>query len=167
MDKNYTMKYALMPIIKKIGLRDGLYGKENVYDIECFIVSRCYLLDSKDKYEVVYPFIENNYEWKSNRPIYNTINGMCMNSLLVDEVYDSYEDACKVKIIRNEEIKKKQYHNRFLSRVEIKEKEKKFDEKMELYNMLELLLEYESCKLDIDKGITKIKRLDVCQKNQK
>ena len=56
-------------------------------------------------------------------------------------------EALPLKNTKNDEIKKRQYYCRFLSVKEVKELEKKFDDKMNYYNLLEQIMGYETADL--------------------
>ena len=154
MSTNYPIKYCLYPMIEKVGKNKDIGG----YDVSCYIVSKCYLIGEEKKYtsdgntkmyyDVVFPFRENeNKEWFRDVPRINPIVHSCYNSFQVDQVFDTYEEALPLKNTKNDEIKKRQYYCRFLSVKEVKELEKKFDDKMNYYNLLEQIMGYETADL--------------------
>lgn len=157
MNYNHPVKYALMPIIRKVGKKEGLYGLENIYHTDCYIVSKCYVIEEKrinpqqSSYEVFFPFMEkDSWDWKRTYPVYNSINGECINSFQTNQVFDTFEEASIIKDEKNDVIKREQYRNRFLSRVEEIALEKKFDAKMDYYNMLETVMSIETNDMIVD-----------------
>ena len=148
---NYPVKYAAMPIIEQIGWSHRLNELERNYDIVCYVVSKCYLLSDKIKYEesgkklkeyeVVFPYQKGQYySWKRVIPEFNLINYACTNSNLVDKVFDNYEEALEFATQKNKELCDETWvylpHTEDLAD-RISEKKQEFNDKLSSYKMLE------------------------------
>lgn len=167
---NYPIKYAVMPIIEQTGWSHGLHELEREYDVVCYIVSKCYLINDLTKYkedgcsikeyEVVFPYQPSEFNrWKRNIPEYNLIHRYCTNSNKVDAVYDSYEEALKSATTKNEKLCEKTWIYLPVTKdimEKIQEKKDEFAAKLTEYKMLErqILLNTN----DIEPG--EIKKLD-------
>lgn len=57
------------------------------------------------KYEVVFPYEEDDYgNWNRIEPQYNCINGQCVNSIFVDAIFNTYEEALNESNKMNNEL---------------------------------------------------------------
>ena len=99
---NYPVKYAAMPIIEQVGWSHGLHELEREYDVVCYIVSKCHLINelvqykedgrSVKQYEIVFPYQPCEFNrWKRVTPTYNLIHGYCTNGNKVDKIFDTCE----------------------------------------------------------------------------
>ncbi len=150
---NYPVKYATMPIIEQVGWSHGLNELERVYDVVCYIVSKCYLLSDKTKYkengksvkeyEVVFPYQMGQYaDWERVIPTFNLINHTCTNSSFVEKVFDNYEEALEVATQKNKRLCDKTCSKIYLPYTKnLKEQNSKkievFNDKLSRYKMLE------------------------------
>ena len=137
MKYNYPVKYAAMPIIEQVGWSQGLNELERNYDVICYIVSKCYLLSDKTKYkengkkekeyEVVFPYQKGEYHsWNRVIPSFNVFNHTCMNSNVIEKVFDNYEEALEVatqKDLADKISKKREEFNDRLSRYKMLEQQ--------------------------------------------
>lgn len=115
MKYNYPIKYAAMPIIEQVGWNQGFNELERNYDVVCYIVSKCYLLSDKTKYnengkkekeyEVVFPYQKGQY-YNFERVI-PSFNYTCTNSNFVEKVFDNYEEALEFATQKNKELSNK------------------------------------------------------------
>lgn len=147
---NYPIKYTAMPVIESNGYNIGLNELEEKYAVVCYIVSKCYLLkdvtrykengESIKEYEVVFP-----YQYGLLRGSERTIpkfnySGDCVNSNLVDFVFDSYEEALQYATLKNEEICTETWVNLPYSEnfgEKVQEKKNAFAARLAKYKMLE------------------------------
>jgi len=100
----YPIKYAIMTIKEPVDYKRDL-------KVVAHIVSKCYVISQKEQYfdngtynisyEVVFPCTEKNSTMKT--PEYN-IDLQCMNSSLVNQLFDTYEDALIAATQMNEDI---------------------------------------------------------------
>lgn len=148
---NYPVKYTAMPIIEQVGWSNGLHELERIYDVVCYIVSKCYLLNDSTKYkedghsvkeyEVVFPYqLERYANWRRTIPSFNIHSGSCTNSEIVDFIFDSYEEALEYATTKNEELCQKTwiylpYSKNFAE--EIQEKKNEFYDRLTKYKILE------------------------------
>ena len=156
MKNNYPIKYALVPMIEQVGWAMGLNELEREYDNVCYIVSKCYIINEikeykenglvETKYNVVCPYEYHkilNY-WEREFPKFNYVNNYCTNSITVDNVYDTKEEAKEAKQIRNMEILNHQL-SYIAVNSEYEEKVKKlknvFNNKLKYYEQLEEFIE--------------------------
>lgn len=116
-EQKYPVGYTVMPIMKTRELNEVVENEKERGDLIAYMPSKCYVVSSEKKitksgkiacsYGVVYPYItgksmaENYY--MSNYPKYNS-DGDCTNSSKTDFLTDSYEEALKQAIIRNNEL---------------------------------------------------------------
>ena len=164
MKLNYPIVYALMPIIEPAGWVHGLNELERQYDTACYIVSKCFLIGEKITYqedgkkgltyEVVFPYQKGTFYWEYEAPSYNLIHGQCMNSIYVDAIFDSYDDAKKYKDEKNQVLCQKAwislpYTENFRKIKE--EKEQEFYNKIKKYELLERQLLLNLTKLNNEK----------------
>ena len=148
---NYPIKYAAMPIIEQVGWVPGLHEMERDYDVVCYIVSKCYLISDLIKYkedgnavreyEVVFPYKPGEFNrWQRVAPQYNLINGYSTNSIKVNEVFDSYEEALNYATGKNEKLCEKSWVYLPYSRdvvEKIQEKKDEFETRLAEYKKLE------------------------------
>ena len=151
MKYNYPIKYAAMPIIDQVGWSHGVNELERNYDVVCYIVSKCYLVNDKTiykangqsekEYEVVFPYQKTkNNRWEKNIPSYNVFNHSCTNSNFVERVFDTYEEALNDATHKNKDLCDKTwiyltYTNDLVDRISKKKEE--FDDRLAIYKMLE------------------------------
>ncbi len=151
MKYNYPVKYAAMPIIEQVGWSQGLNELERNYDVICYIVSKCYLLSDKTKYkengkkekeyEVVFPYQKGEYHsWNRVIPSFNVFNHTCMNSNVIEKVFDNYEEALEVATQKNKKLCEKTWI--YLPYTEdladkISKKREEFNDRLSRYKMLE------------------------------
>ena len=105
MKNNYPIKYALIPMIEQVGWVSGLNELEREYDVVCYIVSKCYLIDEVKKYHldgsydisynVVCPYqrYDSFDTYNIEEPSFNYNSGYCTNSTKVNEIFNSIEEA--------------------------------------------------------------------------
>ncbi|MBE6153960.1 MAG: hypothetical protein E7163_00070 [Firmicutes bacterium] len=148
---NYPVKYAAMPIIEQVGWSHGLHELEREYDIVCYIVSKCYLINDKTiyavngkttkAYEVVFPYQSGKFRcWKRVIPEYNLIHGHCVNSNIVERVFDNYEEANDYIKPKNEQLCEKTWvylpiTDDIMDRIQ--DKKDAYNEKLSIYKALE------------------------------
>ena len=92
---NYPIKYALMPIVDQVGWYNGVYGLERNYDTVCYIVSKCYLVGEKIKYnkdEGARLKGELNSAFEELKTTLNDIETYCVNRRSVprDKIYSDH-----------------------------------------------------------------------------
>ena len=116
MKNNYPIKYAVMPIIEQTGWYPGLHELEREYGIVCYIVSKCYVVGREEKYnrygntlceyKVVFSYGKDNQYGDLSRvePEFCLLNVRCNNSIDVDKVFDSFEEAKEETEKKNKEI---------------------------------------------------------------
>lgn len=151
MKYNYPVKYAAMPIIEQVGWSHGLNELERNCDVICYIVSKCYLLSDKTKYkengknekdyEVIFPYQKGQYNsWERVTPSFNVFNHACINSDLVEEVFDSYEDALEAATKKNKKLCDKTWiylpYTEDLA-AKISKKREEFNDRLSRYKILE------------------------------
>lgn len=113
MKNKYPITYALMSMYEKLGWYPSQYCSED-YKVVCYIVSKCYLIKEEKeyfdngkyqtKYHILFPFeINMNGIWVRQEPQFNN-SGICVNSMVVDQIFDSLELAISVKKQKNYEI---------------------------------------------------------------
>lgn len=161
MKNNYPIKYALLPIEEQNGYT--LMG-DRKYEIVCYIVSKCYLVNEIkeykqdgrviNKYEVVFAYDYDSYQgYKREEPSFNLVNYSCINSIYVDEIFDNFEDALKVK----EEKNKKILLDSLMYLGQKKEKDeqirKEFKSKTTYYNSLEKTIELKTDDLKVNNSV--------------
>ena len=164
MKNNYPIKYAVMPIIEQTGWYPGLHELEREYGVVCYIVSKCYVVGREEKYnrngntlcnyKVVFPYKKDNLHRYLLRvePSYNC-DGKCSNSITVDKVFDSFEEAKEEAKKKNEEIVKRKISflhcdDNFLQNVSLLRKEQ--EEKINKYRKIERLMEKNSSDLVVN-----------------
>ncbi len=147
---NYPIKYAVMPIIDEINW-DCYHEIDRVDDVLCYIVSKCYKIRDitnyyKDgrlynEYEIVFPYQKSEFSrWRRTIPEYNLMNGNCINSDKVPQVFDSYEEALIQATAQNDELFKKSLGYLAFTKdtaEKIKKMKKNFDTILAKYKVLE------------------------------
>lgn len=120
MKNNYPIKYAVMPIIEQTGWYPGLHELEREYGVVCYIVSKCYVVGREEKYnmygetdckyKVVFPYEKDNRYGVLSRvePDFCLMNGRCNNSIDVEKVFDSFDEAKEDAEKKNKEILSKE-----------------------------------------------------------
>lgn len=117
---DYPIKYAVIPMIGFVGYNYIIGERE--YDTVAYIASKCYLTGTYQEYKsgktdikhyVVFPFKDNDtdyndYDYERIIPKYN-IYGQCYNSIEVDCLFDTFEEAHAVAQTKNKELKKLNY----------------------------------------------------------
>ena len=124
--------------------------------VVCYIVSKCYVVNEikryhKDgsstmKYDVVCPYMYDDYydQYVNEIPYFNL--DVCTNSVEIAAIFDTYEEALEAKKSKNDELLERQYsfmslymsHDNFL---EAKDKVKKeFEYWSEKYNNIEEII---------------------------
>ena len=154
MKKNYPIKYAVIPMIEQIGWDMGLNELERRYGPVYYIVSRCYLVEENKrykadgneelKYHVVCPYEYDEFNcWRRIEPSFNMMNGRCTNDIVVDSVYDSFEEAKEYKEIKNQKIFESKFTYMSLEMYDkkIKEVESEFKKTSTYYDELETMIE--------------------------
>lgn len=111
---NYPIKYAVMPIFEQVG---WTHEFEKVFDVACYIVSKCYLISEKTKYkengtsekeyEIVFPYQKKKYHcFERVFPLFD-FNNSCINSKIVENIFDNYDEALESATKKNQKICKK------------------------------------------------------------
>lgn len=107
-----------MPIYEQNGWNNGINELEKNFNVTGYIVSKCYLLsdkiiylvngDQQKEYEVVFPYQEKEYgcpnEWVRTNPKFNNFTNVCVNSIVVENLYESYAEASRKVEILNRKI---------------------------------------------------------------
>ena len=139
MEKLYPIKYVLMPIFKQ-------NSEEKTDDnIMCYIISKCYLVNEEKKYfpngtyktnyQVVFAFSSDDYDvWVKQSPVFDT-NEKCLNSVIVNQIFNSLDLALSVKKQKNYELLAKEFNN--ISEEKCIEIRKEFIDKLDYYEQLE------------------------------
>ena len=116
MKNNYPIKYAVMPIVEQTGWVPGLNELEREYGVVCYIVSKCYLVGKEEeynrygnilyKYKVVFPYEKDNlHRYLSRVEPYSS----CTNSINVDKVFDTFDEAKEDANKKNKEILSREF----------------------------------------------------------
>lgn len=115
MKNNYPIKYAVIPMYEQTGWIHGLNELERDYNVVAYIVSKCYLISetkeynsngkANNKYEIVFPYKKTDVygSWIRTEPNFNHSN-KCTNSIIVDNIFDNYNDAKNLCQQKNEEL---------------------------------------------------------------
>ena len=172
MKNNYPIKYTLLPIINQTSYMHKI-NKEEKYSIVCYIVSKCYLMSEikkynqngmiDEEYQIVYPYIYNESNlWIREEPNFNIISGNCTNSVIVNQIFNNYDDAVEVKNEKNNELFYNQYSSILIKEYveKIKQYEDEFNKKISYYNEIEKDIELKTndLKIDNEKVIKLIKK---------
>lgn len=108
MKYNYPIKYAVIPMKRHVA-----YDKCSC--VVAYIAAKCYLISTTQKYkengkiciehEVVFPYELDDFHncYKRIVPSYN-IYGPCTNSIVVDYIFDTFEEAYIAAQMKNKEI---------------------------------------------------------------
>lgn len=113
----YPIRYAIMEVKKIINSYPMLSSLRREYKTVAYIVSKCYVISEKKEYlrdgtsttqyEVVFPYIkkESSYydSFEKNIPEYDWLS-KCINSVTVNQLFDSFEEALVLKEQLNEEL---------------------------------------------------------------
>ena len=159
----YPIKYAVMPLTKRSDFGIEIYV--NIVS-KCYVISerKVYLEDGtyKYEYEVVFPFlIENEDILERNIPKFNIFSGSCINSTLVYQLFNNFEEASVIanqenKKILNNKIGTEPYDDSFSKRIEkIKENHQKILSK---YKIIEKEIEDYNINMIIDNKSNSKKR---------
>ena len=154
MKYNYPIKYALIPMGDEKGWDVGLHRPGRVYETAYYIASKCYLVGETKKYmengnvnttyNIVFPYYLNRYinGWFRERPQHD-------NSICVDNVFDTYEEALKAKDEYNKKLLNKELSVLSISNLEEKEKSirSKYKRLSEYYDTFEK--DIEACTNDL------------------
>ena len=172
MKNNYPIKYAVIPMIEQIGWSHGLNELEREYGIVCYIVSKCYLVEETKKYKadgtvrvkyhVVCPYeYDEYYKWNRVEPTFNIMHGQCTNDIVVDEVYDSLEDARVSKDEKNKKLLHEQFTYMSVEEYKkrFKEIESEFNNTLAYYTQLEAMIENNVQDLNEDIAKSKVIKL--------
>ncbi len=143
MELNYPVKYALMPVREQVGRE---------YEIVMYIVSKCYLISEKKiysgdgkcscSYEVVFPIIiDDERNIFVSLPQYSD-KEECVNSLIVDRLFDNFMEASKVASKKNQKILDSRlddvpYKSRYLFQEQVTLVRRKFQELQQKYQRIE------------------------------
>ena len=117
----YPIKYAVMPIVERVGWTIGLNELERDYGVVANIASKCYVVGVQKKYlsdgtikteyEVVFPYANQdkiyNDGLKRVTPMFS-LYSKCINSVVANALYNSFEEALETATKANEEILRKQ-----------------------------------------------------------
>lgn len=164
MKYNYPVKYAIMPIYEQVGWMSGLHELERNYEVVGYIVSKCYVVSKKESYledgsekrefEVVFPYQKTDYmrihDFNRVYPEFN-YNGNCVNSNIVNELYDNFDNAKEVAEKLNGDILS---YN--LGMISFRDKErrenikKEHEERMTRFKYLERKIEEETTSMEVN-----------------
>lgn len=120
-EMNYPIKYAVLPIkvMPEECYAPGTFGGSEDFDVRGYIVSKVYLTKeimsyekdgtSKLYYEITYPYPTENSIYRERTYPYSIWSGE-INRELVDNVFDTYEEAKEKANTLNEELKKQVYY---------------------------------------------------------
>ena len=164
MKYNYPIKYAIMPIYEQVGWMSGLHELERNYDVVGYIVSKCYVVSKKVSYledgsekrefEVVFPYQKTDYtrihDFNRVYPEFN-YNGNCVNSNIVGELYDDFDDAKEVVEKLNIDILS--YNLEMISFRDKERREnikKEHEERMTRFKFLESRIEEETITMKVN-----------------
>lgn len=171
-DKNnlkYPIKYAVMPIEEQVGWSHGLNELEPEYGVVANIVAKCYVIGERKKYfsdgtleikyEVVFLYNKRytsyNDEFKPTIPEFNA-NFECSNSIFVNQVFNSLEEAIIVANQANDKIllQKIKLHldNDFRKQIEAIEKE--HQNTLDKYKKIEEMIQQKTSGVEITKTST-------------
>lgn len=149
----YPIKYALMPVREQIG------GNKKKYEIALYIVSKCYVIskirdyigdrDSKCSYEVVFSFsIDDDGSISLVLPQYSE-RDICVNSIVVDCLFEDFDEALSVAKRKNQEILDKKINSipcgsRYQTEQQVAFVRKRHKELLDKYKKIEALNELRS-----------------------
>ena len=146
---NYPVKYALLGINEQKGWILGCNELDRDYAISGYIVSKVYLVgeivkynrdgSSVKGYQVVFPYPEL-MNMEREYPRYD-IRCQCYNAAEVSQIFEQYIEAKKVANDNNNKLRAKCYLSVSTSSSNWKdmiiEKQKKFDERLQIYMEIE------------------------------
>lgn len=165
MKNNYPIKYAVMPIYEQTGWNHGINELVRNFEVVAYIVSKCYVISEKKEYlrngkekinyQVVFPYSNScsNYydEYRRIEPEYNA-NYECTDITVVDNIFNTYEEANQVAENLNKEIFTKK--SSYLSFKEYQEKRneliKTHNKTLEIYKELEKEIIENTQDLELD-----------------
>ncbi len=163
----YPIKYAVMPIEEQIGWYPGLNELEREYDVVVNIVSKCYVIREekeylqdgtfKIKYEVVFPFQKKDKIYIGGfEPVIPEYNfySQCTNSIFVNQLFNSFDEAQVVADQANEEILHHTigilpYNEDFQKNLKVTKE--KHQETLDRYKKIEETIEQKTCDMKIIK----------------
>lgn len=160
MKYNYPIKYCVISVSEN----NDLHGEEKKSDSIGYIVSKCYIVkhttyfsrkgETKKMYEVVLPFESINNIFKRITPDFD-LDGRCINSIKVKDVFSSYVEAVDVADKNNAILCQNMYSILPFSEDLVEQIAKK---KTEFYDNLfkYKVLEREMLKLTEDMEVNKI-----------
>lgn len=139
----YPVKYALLPIYEQTGWAPGVNELEREYGIRAYIVSKVYIKKEvkeylnnstiKNRYLVVFPYVRTSQynEWQRDAKCAFSKT----NEKIVDELFDTYEEAKKAANATNKAIldEDKMQASFGFDQKALKEKLKKIEEKYAEY----------------------------------
>ncbi len=122
MINNYPVRFALMPVYESDSWQNGGNEVERVYEINGYVASKCYLLkevtsydrngDFSLSYKVAFPYCrKENNTWASNEDD----NHILQNTVVVTDIFYTYDDALKAAMIKNNEILTKKISKSFFN----------------------------------------------------
>lgn len=177
MKNNYPIRYAIMPIIEQTEWSHGIHELLRNFSEVTYIVSKCYVINKTKKYnrngdtsityEVVFPFEETDYGWEKTEPQYDSY-GNCRNSIIVDKIFNTFEEALEEANNKNNELMyKNTAYISFKNKDKRKAKEKEYITKRKQYQELEQLIEQNTDDLVIGDGTKEQTVLIIGEKNKK
>lgn len=163
---NYPLKYAVMQIEGQTGWSIGLHQLEREYNTIVNIACKCYVISEKKQYsndgsfnieyEVVFLYEESEFrdeEFELATPRFN-IYSQCINSTLVNQLFDTFEEAQSLaKEYNNELLKRKIGHLAYKKDLEnnIKSLKLEHQETLDIYNQIEQHLEQKTMNMSVQK----------------
>lgn len=162
MKNNYPIKYAVMPIMEQSG-----YGLDRHNQTVAYIVSKCYLIGEHKKYcsngnikiqyEIVFPYKESEYNfWDRDEPEYNYITEKCVNSIFVETICNTYQEALVNANQKNKSLLSETMNNILVDSNfnEVRKKEtKEYWERLMNYQQLEQEMEQKTDDLNVDETL--------------
>ncbi len=162
---NYPVKYAILGIKEQVGWTHGLHELEIEYRVCGYIVSKVYLVGERIKYnsngtseksyQVVFPYPEI-MKMRRELPSYD-VNYQCWNYTNVLQVFEDFEQAKEITNEKNKELRKNCWLTVSFSfsnpnwENEINEKQKKFDNRLQVYKEFEQMILDETADMIITK----------------
>lgn len=155
-----------MQIKGQTGWSIGLHQLEREYNTIVNIACKCYVISEKKQYnndgsfnieyEVVFLYEESEFrdeEFKLATPRFN-IYSQCINSTLVNQLFDTFEEAQSLaKEYNNELLKRKIGHLAYKKDLEnnIKSLKLEHQETLDRYNQIEQHLEQKTMNMSVQK----------------
>lgn len=162
-EKNYLIKYAIMPMYEQVGWAHGLHELEREYDIVAYIVAKCYVISKKETYKdktsIMYEVVfatqecEENYRkvYKRVKPKFNIYN-QCINSIFTECIFDNFDDALLICNNQNEKILKKRLMMIILSNKDkLETTREQYNDTINRYKILEQQIKEDTIDLEISK----------------